>query len=318
MDTESKLLSIYDIFDQLGIFICNETSKELNCYCPFHNNTRTPAFSINIETGAWLCRNESCGEKGNLRQLWEKLRPDTPFPITTTQSKLLLAEKESSTFMTEIEAMLNPELRESQTDWTEHVDGLSRTMEDLQYMLDRGYTKGVLDQFEVGFNRKMNRIVIPARDDRHKLVGLIGRAVEKDVMPKYKYTQGFPKKHILFNLNHAKTHKSVILVEGSLDCMKVYQAGYPGVCAVLGSSLSDEQQTLIEKHFLSVIIFTDQDDAGYALANSIANKCSSRNVYYANWDLISDDKKDPGDLTDEEIRLAIDNKISDIEVRLSW
>lgn len=315
---EDKLLTVYDIFDQLGIAICNETSKELNCYCPFHNNTRTPAFSINIETGAWLCRNDSCGEKGNLRQLWEKLRPNDRYPVTRTQSKVLIAEKERSEFLDEIQGMLNPELRDQVHDWTNAVDGLSREADDLQYMIDRGFTKGVLDQFEVGFNRKMNRIVIPARNERHQLVGLIGRAVDNEVYPKYKYTQNFPKKNILFNLNYAKTYKSVILVEGSLDCMKVFQAGYPGVCAVLGSSLSDEQTELIEKNFLSVVIFTDQDDAGYTLANNIAEKCSSRAVYYANWDLIDEGKKDPGDLTTDEIRLAIDNKISDLEVRLAW
>ncbi len=314
---ESKVADVYEILDRLGVQIVSETEREINCYCPFHNNSNSPAFSINIESGAWLCRNGACGEKGNLRQLWEKINPKEKYPVSDTQLKVWKSEKERSEFVEEIEAALFPELRESK-DWSDTVEKQSRAPEDLGYMLERGFKQGTLDAFEVGFNSKMNRIVIPARDERHKVVGLIGRSIFSDVNPRYLYTKDFPKKNILFNLNHAKTYKSVILAEGSLDCMSVYQAGYPGVCAVLGSSLSDAQTELIEKNFLSVIIFADRDDAGFALANNIASKCSSRNVYYANWDLIDEHKKDPGELMEDEIRLAIDNKISDIELSLDW
>lgn len=310
--------SVYTILDKLGIVVESESGNELTCMCPLHDNFNSPAFSINVNTGAWICFSGRCNKSGGLKQLWDQLKPDEPYPFTDRRLKEFKAEKEKNEFFEELESIYNPEVRVPLVDWTETLDKLDKDADELQYLTDRGFTKGTLNQFEVCWSSKKKRIVIPVRDENYRVAGLIGRAPDDLTTPKYLYSKDFPKKGVLFNLHHAKAHKSVILVEGSLDCARVVQAGYPNTCAVLGSSLSDEQARLIERYFLSVIIFSDRDAAGLGLANTIANKCSTRDVWYANWDLIEDEGlDDPGKLSDDQIRVAIDNKISDIELRLS-
>jgi DNA primase len=56
----------------------------------------------------------------------------------------------------------------------------------------------------------------------------------------------------------------VILVEGFFDTMRLYQAGYRRVVALMGSSLSEAQEELLTLHFESVIVMLDGDEAGQA------------------------------------------------------
>ena len=51
-----------------------------------------------------------------------------------------------------------------------------------------------------------------------------------------------------FNLHRAKdlaAEQGLILVEGFYDCMKIWQAGFQSVAALMGSSMSEEQAALI-------------------------------------------------------------------------
>ena len=49
----------------------SETATEYSVYCPFHNNTDTPALYINKNSGLWICFNPACGKKGNIHKLAE-------------------------------------------------------------------------------------------------------------------------------------------------------------------------------------------------------------------------------------------------------
>ena len=54
----------------------------------------------------------------------------------------------------------------------------------------------------------------------------------------------------------------MIIVEGFFDVMKVHQAGFPSVIALMGSSLSDTQAALIATNFPRATIMLDSDEAG--------------------------------------------------------
>ena len=53
----------------------------------------------------------------------------------------------------------------------------------------------------------------------------------------------------------------MVLVEGFFGCIHVWQAGFPAV-ALLGSSLSEEQEFLICSYFTNALLLFDGDDAG--------------------------------------------------------
>ena len=70
---------------------------------------------------------------------------------------------------------------------------------------------------------------------------------------------------MLFNLNNVLEHpepRRVIVVEGFFDAMKVNQAGFPAVIALMGSTLSDAQAALLLKNCEAVTIMLDGDEAG--------------------------------------------------------
>jgi DNA primase len=104
-------------------------------------------------------------------------------------------------------------------------------------------------------------------------VAYAGRSIDA-TEPKYKLPTGFKKSHILYNL-HRTTEvgkKGLIVVEGFFDCMKVHQAGYPFVVALMGASMSDEQEKLLVEHSGMVILLLDGDDVGRAGAIEIAQR----------------------------------------------
>jgi DNA primase len=75
---------------------------------------------------------------------------------------------------------------------------------------------------------------------------------------------GFHKSLELYNLHRAIAtgQRGLILVEGFFDCMKVHQAGYPFVVALMGCSMSEEQERLLVAHAEMVLLMLDGDEAG--------------------------------------------------------
>jgi|TARA_Y100000034_G_scaffold136284_2_gene211987 DNA primase len=182
------------------------------------------------------------------------------------------------------------------------------TTDKLSTLTERGFEIDTLKYFEVCFSEKKNRVVIPVRDSNYKLVAMIGRAVLKDQEPRYLYSRGFKRAKVLFNLCNAKRYDSVVVTEGSLDAIKIHQAGFPNVVATLGSAVSDEQFRLLSRYFDEIIIFPDKDDAGEAMRCSIIDRCRGKKV---RWARCPEGRGDPGDMTAAEISEAInDSKIT--------
>jgi DNA primase len=111
-----------------------------------------------------------------------------------------------------------------------------------------------------------------------QIVAYAGRALD-DGPPKYKLPAGFGKGVELFNSHRAIATRSrnVIVVEGYFDCMRVYQAGFSCVVALMGVSLSVEQESLLLAHFEELILMLDGDTTGraasYAIAARLSGKC---------------------------------------------
>jgi DNA primase len=93
------------------------------------------------------------------------------------------------------------------------------------------------------------------------------------------HLDGFRKVLELFNLQRAVVaagDKTVIVVEGYFDCMRVHQAGFPSVVALMGSSLSATQESGLLHHFERIVLLLDGDAAGRAASGVIATRLSGR------------------------------------------
>lgn len=121
-----------------------------------------------------------------------------------------------------------------------------------------------------GYDKFINRLMIPITDEYNQVVGFTGRIIEKDdTSPKYintKETTIYKKGHILFNYYNAKESakvlKNIIIVEGNMDAIRMYANGYQNVVALMGTSLTKEQIDLIKKLRASVTLLLDSDNAG--------------------------------------------------------
>jgi DNA primase len=293
------MLNIYEYITEHGIEVVREDGNELACLCPFHKNTDSPAFYINKDTGLWICFNPSCAKRGSLRDLMIFYGDHRPIVKDHT--------------IEDIEALLlDAQTKEEREDWDDALESIRIRLPDeyekVEYLLNRGFDIETLSYFEIAFSAKRSRIVIPARDEASKLVGFIGRSVDDDIQPKYLYSKGFPRKSILFNLNRAKKFDYVVVVEGSLDAMKVHQAGFPGVVSTLGAAVTDQHIALLRKYFDEVIIFSDNDEAGFSMRDKLVEGLQGKRVRVVEFP--EPGLKDPGDMDSVTIASCI-NKAED-------
>ena len=292
------MLDIAEYIESKGVQVIRDDGQELACYCPFHSNMDTPAFYVNKTTGLWICFNPSCGKTGSLRDLMQFFGDHgnivRDYSLDDIQKNLLYT-KDSQDDNSWDEA-----LDEIRIDFVEDID-------KVKYLIDRGFTQETLSYFDIGYSSSKRRIVIPARDERHKVVGFIGRTTNPDVQPKYLYSKGFPRKDILFNLNNAKKFSSCIIVEGSLDAMKIHQAGFANVVASLGATITDGHMKLLSKYFDTIIIFSDNDAAGNAMRNEIIKNCNTKNLKVIVFE--DDNVKDPGEMSSEIIARHIEKAV---------
>jgi len=142
--------------------------------------------------------------------------------------------------------------------------------QDHPYLWSRGLTVMTVKNFGVGFCTRglmKNRVAIPIWNERGELVAYAGRAIDDEQAKeqgKYKLPEGFKKSCVVYNLDRAREHadNGFIVVEGFFDAMKVYQAGFPNVVALMGSSLSEQQEQLLVNATDRLVLMFDGDETG--------------------------------------------------------
>ncbi len=160
----------------------------------------------------------------------------------------------------------------------------------LGYLRGKGFSDSeLLDAQVIGqkngkiFDFFRGRVIFPIIDLRGNVIGFGGRVLT-DAKPKYLNTTSSPvfdKGRSLFSLNLAKksNENKLILCEGYMDVISVYQAGIPNVVATLGTALTENQAKLLMKYCREILICYDSDEAGQAatrraidIINSVGGK----------------------------------------------
>lgn len=117
-------------------------------------------------------------------------------------------------------------------------------------------------------DRFRKRLMFPIMDVSSRVIAFGGRKLENnEKMAKYINSNEnlvYSKKKHLFALNLAKQSdsKKIILVEGYMDAISLYQRGFNNVVASLGTALTEEQGRLLRKYSEQVILSYDSDGAG--------------------------------------------------------
>jgi DNA primase len=263
-----------------------QSRQQLVGRCPIHRGQRDDSFRASLGKNAFHCF--ACQASGNvldfvaamepcsirqaalrLQRWFSLVAPGEGCPLDpaghlarrTVRKGELVREKEGR----------NPPLRFA----------LSGVDPAHPYLVERGIDPATAVEFGVGFyagpGLLSGRAVIPIANARGQTVAYAGRALDGR-LPKYKLPAGFRKALELFNLHRAAPtgSKTVIVVEGYFDCLRVHRAGLPWVVALMGSSLSAEQENALLEAFDRVVLLLDGDAAGRAASRAIAARLSRR------------------------------------------
>jgi DNA primase len=285
------------------------SGKNYTGFCPFHPNTRTPAFVVWPETNTWRCFGQ-CDEGGDIfkyvmkREGWDfsealkhlaeragvELRPLTPAET---------AQKEENQHLREL---LEAAVVFYKHQLRHHAGGKAA----LDYLHKRGLTDETIELFELGYappgwetsfpqfkekgfseqdmidagitserdsggmyDRFRNRIMFPIRDARGRMAGFGARALSDEDMPKYlnsPQTAVFDKSSLLYGLDKARkpirSQDQVVIVEGYLDVIAPYQAGFTNLVSPMGTALNEAQLNQLKRLTRKIVLALDADAAG--------------------------------------------------------
>ncbi len=285
------------------------SGKNYTGFCPFHTNTKTPAFVVFPDTQTWRCFGQ-CNEGGDIfsfvmkREGWdfqealrrlaeragvtlheytpeekekveenERLREVLSMAVTFFQHQLRNTEAGREA----LDYLYNRKLTDETIDaftlgyapdsWdalTSHLNSRSVTEQELRDagLVSERDSGGVYDRFR-------HRLVIPIHDQRGRMAGFGGRVLRADDVPKYlnsPRTPVFDKGRMLYGLDMARREirakDQVVIVEGYLDVIGPYQAGFKNCVSPMGTALTEDQFRLIKRYSRKIILALDPDAAG--------------------------------------------------------
>lgn len=300
----NEIRSSVNIVDIISNYI-PLTNKGKNYFgiCPFHDD-HSPSMSVSPERQMFKCF--TCGVGGNVFTFVSKYDDisfieavkkvaeyaNIPLDIKNISKKESIHKKEYEImdmvvkiYQNNLNTINGKKAQEylnkrNIDDKTCNLFKIGYALNDNTYLyniLSKKYKNKELDDLGLinisgvdGYDKFINRLMIPITDEYNQVVGFTGRIIEKDdTSPKYintKETTIYKKGHILFNYYNAKESakalKSIIIVEGNMDAIRMYANGYQNVVALMGTSLTKEQIDLIKKLRASVTLLLDSDNAG--------------------------------------------------------
>lgn len=142
------------------------------------------------------------------------------------------------------------------------------------YLKEKGYLAedmlwcGVVSKDKNGnlFDSLFKRLIFPICNEDGQVIAFSGRLLDHSDFAKYKNTKETPlfhKKDVLYNMDLAKEYReSIIIVEGYLDVISLWQSGFRNVVATMGTALTGSQSQWLKSHTDTVYISFDGDFAG--------------------------------------------------------
>jgi len=269
---EGRDLNARALWQALGVDIPEHDDGEWSSllFCPAHENTRTPAFGVNLRYPRAHCFNSAC----QLHEPTDYVRAVSIIRgCTAKEARRFILGFTRASMGVEVE----PERRRRKTlaaDSPLALDQQKLERGDFrwlprharEYLDSRGIGQAARGKWQVGWDEERSRIVIPAFDGRGALRFLIRRAID-DRRPKYLYTDGVAKENVFFGLDRFDRERAAqeggILVEGSIDVIVLHEHDLPCTLATLGSGLSERQVRIADT--LDVprwYLMFDRDSAG--------------------------------------------------------
>lgn len=203
--------------------------------CPVHGDSRPSAY-MNTIKHVWVCF--SCGAKGKLSGEDLLIEPDYEVMRTWFEEKME-------------ESRVYPEA------WLSRWDaGVPHP-----YWVKRVGVEAAR-RFRLGYDPERDAVTYPLRDASGQVLGVVRRPLHGDG-PKYLYPKGIDVGRLLFNYDGVRRSSVVVLCEGALDAIALWNAGIHAF-AIYGARLSEDQIRLVDRLDPTYVVTAyDRDDAGW-------------------------------------------------------
>ena len=278
-----------------GIDIVSEVDIDFIIFCPFHNNNRTPAGEVHKTSGMFYCF--ACQETKDLVEVVMQASGRSYFEA----ARLIDSKSDSKNILENVTQMLEKKIEFEEYD-SEMIDKLNSNALSMEraaeYYKSRKITKESVIKYKLGYSDKQDMVTIPVYSPNGICLGFVGRSVEGKV---FKNTPGLQKSKTLFNLQRAKRHDKVFVVESSFDAIRLEQVGVHAV-ATLGATISKEQRKLLKQYFNQVIVLGDNDEAGRNMSKKMIEFFGSGCIAPE----LPEGIKDVSDLSDNDLKSFVD------------
>lgn len=266
--------------------------------CPFHDDNN-PSMSVSEDKQIYKCF--SCGASGNVFNFvmdYEKIDFKSALYLLAKRSginvsnNLVKTNNKNDKFY---------EIYNIAEKYYQNNLNTSLGLEAKSYLHNRGIDDELIKHFKIGLSLKeqdglvnllvkknysikdisliglsnmdkdlyINRIMFPLFNTNGDTIGFSGRIYNTKSDSKYINTREtliFKKGENLYNYHLAKDEarkeKSLIVVEGFMDVIRLYSIGVKNVVALMGTSLTKEQTTLIKRTSTNIILMLDGDNSG--------------------------------------------------------
>ncbi|MFH0796541.1 MAG: DNA primase [Candidatus Omnitrophota bacterium] len=276
-----------------GYLTLKKTGRYYKALCPFHSE-KTPSFIVTPEKGIFHCF--GCGTGGDVITFLMRMES-----LTFSEAVASLAKKTGIQLEFSREDHPENQFRtrllqlnyQTASFFHRYLKKGPETETARTYLKERGLQPETIDQFllgfapsslqtekflqEEGFTRDemekaglkfYQRITFPIFNLSGECVGFGGRSIN-GAEPKYlntAETPAFSKGSTLYGLHLSRRaiqdKGEVILVEGYLDMIKTFQAGFTNAAATLGTALTPNQARLFRRFTERVVLLYDGDTAG--------------------------------------------------------
>ncbi len=211
-------------------------------------------------------------------------------------------------------------------------DDMMKHLAPSKYLINRGFSQAVVDEFKAGGEWYKagtygeRRAIVPIYDPLDGyLIAFTCRLLNDEEIeqwrPKWCHTLNFAEMRkksadrteeekfhassVLFNLHRAKEHmgesKTIILTEGPLDVMRLWEAGVKNAVAILGTGFSKQHKLLLHKVGCQrIVCVLDSDEAGQKATSGVEKMCKG---YFDYRTMTLPDSKDPGEMDPAQLRM---------------
>jgi len=295
-----------DIVQLIGERVAlKKTGRAYSGLCPFHSE-KTPSFTVDPDRRTYHCF--GCGRHGDVFTWLEELdglEPVEALKILAERAGVELTSRRDPAEQ-EREKRLFAANDTAHFYFRQALRGTDRGKEVAQYMSDRGIRPETVEKFGLGyapdswdgllgylrkkgysddevvaaglvgrsdrgpFDWFRDRLIVPIKDGRARIIAFGGRAMRSDQRGKYVNSQGtvlFNKGATLYALDAARAairkERTAVIVEGYFDAIALHQAGFENAVASMGTALTEDQYLVLEGMRIDhAIVAFDGDAAG--------------------------------------------------------